>query len=55
MLRSNWSIGSAKTFGRAYVIRQRLGRAPQRKSKSPHKCMDSSARQALCAKLERGG
>lgn len=53
MLSSNWSIGSAKTFGKVHVIRQRIGMAPARKSRSGHKCMDTRSREALCAKLER--
>lgn len=53
MLSSNWSIGSAREFGKAYVIRQRIGRAPARKSVAPHKFMDSASRQTLVAKLER--
>jgi hypothetical protein len=53
MLRSNWSEGSAKSFGKAYVIRQRLGRAKPAKSNAPHKCMGFVDRQILCAKLER--
>lgn len=53
MLKSNWSIGQAREAGRAYVIRQRLGTAPARKSQAVHKYMSASSRKALCAKLER--
>lgn len=53
MLTSNWSTGSARTFGKAYVIRNRLGRAKPAKSNAPHKCMGFVDRQILCAKLER--
>lgn len=53
MLKSNWSIGQAREAGRAYVIRQRLGTAPARKSQAVHKYMSASSRMALCAKLER--
>lgn len=53
MLTSNWSTGSARSAGRAYVIRNRLGRAKPAKSNAPHKCMGFVDRAILCAKLER--
>lgn len=53
MLSSNWSMGSARSFGRAYVIRNRLGRAKPAKSQAPHKPMSSVERAILCARLER--
>ena len=53
MLTTNWSIGSARTFGKAYVIRNRLGRAKPAKSVASHKCLSPVERALLCAKLER--
>jgi len=51
MLKSNWTTGSASLYG-CRVIRQRVGKAPTRKSNAVHKPMDSTARQMLCAALE---
>lgn len=42
----------SKTY-RIRVFRNDTGRAPERRSKAPHKFMDSYARARLCAKLER--
>lgn len=53
MLKTNWTEGSARSAGRAYVIRNRLGRAKPAKSQAPHKCMGFVDRVLLCAKLER--
>jgi hypothetical protein len=53
MLKSNWSIGDAKSWGRVHVIRQKLGRAAPRKSKAGHVFLTVSQRSLLCAKLER--
>ena len=51
MLKSDWTTGSASLFG-CRVIRQRIGKAPARKSNAVHKPMDSTARELLCAALE---
>jgi hypothetical protein len=51
-LESNWSIGSAREFGKARVIRQRIGLAPKRKSVATHKCLTIQVRENLCARLE---
>lgn len=53
MLKSNWSndTDSLKAFG-CSVIRQRVGKAPRRKSNRVHEFMDSAKRAALCMKLE---
>lgn len=53
MLKTNWSLGSAPLAGRAYTIRQRLGRAKPAKSVAPHKCLSYVDRVLLCQKLER--
>lgn len=53
MLKTNWSLGSAPVAGRAYVIRQRLGRAKPAKSVAPHKFMSSVERVLLAERLEK--
>ncbi len=53
MLKSNWSVGSCREFGKAHVIRQRLGRAAARKSVKAHLCLDSQAMAVLVAKLAK--
>jgi hypothetical protein len=53
MLGTNWSEGSARDAGKAYVIRNRLGRAAPRKSRAAHTFMRPELRQALIEKLER--
>jgi hypothetical protein len=53
MLSTNWSEGSARETGRAYVIRNRMGKAPARKSQAVHTFMRPDLRQALILKLER--
>jgi len=52
MLKSNWSVGTCREAGRAYVIRQKLGSAPARKSQAVHKFMSDSSRAALASRLE---
>jgi hypothetical protein len=51
MLKSNWTQGSAQLFG-CRVIRQRIGKAPRRKSNAVHVPMERSKLEALCAALE---
>jgi hypothetical protein len=51
MLKSNWTEGSAKQYG-CRVIRQRLGRAPVRKSNAVHNFLSDDKRAALVARLE---
>lgn len=47
MLKSNWSVGSCQEFGRAHVIRQRLGRAAPSRSLKPHVCLSDERRAAV--------
>lgn len=53
MLSTNWTIGSSREAGRAYVIRNKIGRAPARKSQATHAFLTAAQRIALCDKLER--
>lgn len=53
MLKTNWTEGSARVAGRAYVIRNRLGRAKPARSVAPHKPMSYVERALLCERLER--
>lgn len=53
MLKTNWTMGSAPLTGRAYAIRQRLGRAKPAKSVAPHKFMSSVERTLLADRLEK--
>lgn len=53
MLKTNWSLGTCRETGRAYVIRQRLGVERARKSNAVHKFMSDTARTTLAARLER--
>ena len=52
MLKSNWNIGQCKVWGRAYVIRQRIGHEKAPRSNAAHKFMTRGERMALCQKLE---
>lgn len=52
MLKSNWSIGSCREFGKAHVIRQRLGRVAPRRSVQAHVCLDRHVMERVVAKLE---